>query len=132
MNKTKLEYFKNQLKAQLAALEQEMQAADSQQKAHDEEVYADWTDVASIETDKSVQFKIRDRERDLMVKIQSALTRIDHGTFGECDSCGEMISEARLKATPITTLCIDCKSEMEDNANRYRAQTGESDSPELF
>lgn len=131
MNKTKLEYFRKQLKAQLAGLEQEIQDAE-QQKGQHEEVYADWTDVASIETDKNVQFKIRDRERELMVKIQSALNRIDQGTFGECESCGEMISEARLKATPITTLCIDCKAELEDSANRYRPHSSESESAELF
>lgn len=89
------------------------------QISHDDEVYADWTDVASVETDKTVQLKIRDRERMLMAKIEEALKRIDNGTFGECDRCGESIAEQRLKARPTATLCIECKSEIESTEHRY-------------
>ncbi len=87
--------------------------------AHDDEVYADWTDVASAETDKTLQLKIRDRERMLMGKIQEALRRIEDGSFGQCERCEEAISEQRLKARPVTTLCIDCKSELEGTEHRY-------------
>jgi DnaK suppressor protein len=57
--------------------------------------------------------RIRDRERRLINKIKEALERIDNGTFGICEMCEEDISEARLKARPVTTLCIDCKIEQE-------------------
>jgi DnaK suppressor protein len=55
--------------------------------------------------------RIRDRERKLILKIREALERIDAGEFGVCENCGEDISTARLKARPVTTLCIDCKTE---------------------
>jgi DnaK suppressor protein len=119
MNKIILEDFRKELQVRLEALNKEMQQTVSD-ISHDEEVYADWTDVASMETDKSVQLKIRDRERMLMTKIEDALRRIDEGTFGECERCGEEISEPRLRARPVTTFCIDCKSEMEGTEHRYR------------
>lgn len=119
MNKIKLEYFKKVLNNQLDALNKEMQETVNQ-ISHDDEVYADWTDVASVETDKTLQLKIRDRERMLMTKIYEALRRIDDGSFGECERCGEEIAEPRLKARPVTTLCIDCKSELEGAEHRYR------------
>ena len=53
--------------------------------------------------------------RKLISKIREALDRIDDGTFGICESCGEEISEKRLKARPVTTLCIDCKKKQEAN-----------------
>lgn len=119
MNKMKLEYFRTILNNQLNALNKEMQETVTQ-ISHDDEVYADWTDLASVETDKTLQLKIRDRERNLMTKIEEALKRIDDGTFGECERCSEEISEPRLKARPVTTFCIDCKSEMEGAEHRYR------------
>ena len=119
MNKAKLEHFRKILTSQLDALNKEMQQTVNQ-ISHEDEVYADWTDVASVETDKTLQLKIRDRERMLMSKIQEALRRIDDGTFGECERCGEEIAEQRLRARPVTTLCIDCKSELEGAEHRYR------------
>jgi DnaK suppressor protein len=119
MTKTKLEYFRKVLTSQLEALNKEMQETVNQ-ISHDDEVYADWTDVASVETDKTLQLKIRDRERMLMTKIEEALRRIEEGTFGQCERCEDEISEPRLKARPVTTLCIDCKSELEGAEHRYR------------
>ncbi len=78
-----------------------------------EETFADPTDRASWEAQASRDLRIRDRERKLVDKIDQALERIADGTFGECDECGEMITVGRLKARPVTTLCINCKSEQE-------------------
>ncbi len=66
-----------------------------------------------MESDRNFELRIRDRERRLIGKIRDALLRIDDGTFGECESCEETIGMARLKARPVTTLCIDCKTEQE-------------------
>ena len=75
--------------------------------------FPDPTDRASLESDRNFELRIRDRERKLISKIREALDRIEAGEFGECDDCGDMISEARLKARPVTTLCIECKTEQE-------------------
>jgi DnaK suppressor protein len=57
--------------------------------------------------------RIRDRENKLIKKIKKALDRIENGTFGICEKCGEDISVKRLKARPVTTHCIDCKTKEE-------------------
>jgi DnaK suppressor protein len=78
------------------------------------ELFADPADRASAESDRAFTLRIRDRERRLIRKIQAALQRIDDGTFGECEECGEEIGVARLKARPVTKLCINCKSRQEE------------------
>ncbi|MEJ2023874.1 MAG: RNA polymerase-binding protein DksA [Deltaproteobacteria bacterium] len=75
--------------------------------------FPDPTDRASLESDRNFTLRIRDRERKLIKKIKEALERIEDGTFGICEQCGEDISEERLKARPVTTLCIDCKKKQE-------------------
>ncbi len=74
------------------------------------ENFADPTDRASHETDRNFELRIRDREHKLIKKVKKALQRIDDGTFGICESCGDDISIARLKARPVTTQCIECKT----------------------
>jgi len=78
------------------------------------EVYADPADRATAESDRSFTLRLRDRERKLIKKIQQAQQRIEDGSFGECDECGEDIGVERLKARPVTTLCINCKSRQEE------------------
>ena len=75
--------------------------------------FPDPTDRASLESDRNFELRIRDRERKLINKIRQAIERIDDGTFGLCESCEEMIGIERLRARPVTTLCIDCKTEQE-------------------
>lgn len=77
------------------------------------ENFPDPTDRATMESDRNFELRIRDRERKLIGKIKEALERIEDGTFGICEECGEDISEERLKARPVTTLCIDCKKKQE-------------------
>lgn len=77
------------------------------------EAFPDPTDRASLEADRNFELRIRDRERKLIGKIRDALARIDDGTFGTCEECGEPISEARLEARPVTTQCIECKTAAE-------------------
>jgi len=57
------------------------------------------------------------------MKVKEALDRIDNGTFGICESCGKSVSEKRLMARPVTTLCIECKTEGE-NQERLERQRG--------
>ncbi|MBU1001686.1 MAG: RNA polymerase-binding protein DksA [Proteobacteria bacterium] len=78
------------------------------------EVYADPADRATAESDRSFTLRLRDRERKLIKKIQAAQRRIEDGSFGFCEECGEDIGVERLKARPVTTLCIDCKSRQEE------------------
>ena len=77
------------------------------------ENYPDPNDRASLESDRNFKLRIRDRERKLIMKMQEAIKRIDDGVFGICEVCGGPISEKRLMARPVTTLCIDCKTKQE-------------------
>ena len=70
---------------------------------------SDFLDRASLEADRDLAFRIRDRESKLIRKITSALERMDEGVFGICELCGEEIAVSRLKVRPVTTHCIDCK-----------------------
>ena len=84
-----------------------------------EETFPDPTDRATLESDRNFMLRIRDRERKLIVKIREALQRIEDGTFGLCESCGDEITADRLKARPVTTLCIECKRK-EESTERAR------------
>jgi len=73
----------------------------------------DPVDQASMESDRDFNFRIRERESRLVAKINEALERIEDGTYGMCERCGRPISVERLKARPVTTLCIKCKKKQE-------------------
>lgn len=70
-------------------------------------------DRAVTEFDTSFAFCLREREGNLIRKIEDALSRLEDGTFGICEDCGGEISWGRLQARPITTLCIKCKDKQE-------------------
>ena len=78
-----------------------------------EDKFPDPADRASAESERNFTLRIRDRERKLIGKIKEALERIESGTYGICESCEEEISEGRLEARPVTTLCIECKRRQE-------------------
>ena len=73
----------------------------------------DPVDQASLEATRDLTLRIRDRESRLIGKINQSLARIEDGTFGICDMCGKEIPTQRLKARPVTNLCITCKNKME-------------------
>jgi DnaK suppressor protein len=70
----------------------------------------DPNDRATVESGRSFELRIRDRERKLLSKIEEAIGRLDEGEYGVCDGCGEDIGIKRLEARPVTTFCIDCKT----------------------
>ena len=84
------------------------------------ETIPDPTDRASLEGNRNLTLRIRDRERKLITKIDEALGRIDDGSYGKCEECGQEIGIDRLKARPVTTLCIDCKSLQEAQERKLR------------
>lgn len=112
MKKKQLDHFKNLLNERLEVLINE--ATKTMADMTDEkETFPDPTDRASLESDRNFLLRIRDRERKLILKIREALSRIENGTYGICEECDEEISEQRLNARPVTTLCIECKKDQE-------------------
>ena len=84
------------------------------------EQFPDPTDRASLEGNRNLMLRIRDRERKLITKIDEALGRIDDGSYGKCEECDADIGIERLRARPVTTLCIDCKSLQEAQERKIR------------
>jgi len=113
LTKKKLEAFRKLLNGRLDDLLSEANRTVSGMTSQNDNL-PDPSDRATLESDRNFTLRIRDRERKLIVKIKEALERIDDKTYGLCEECGEDISEARLKARPVTTLCIDCKKRQEN------------------
>ncbi|MGH7256401.1 MAG: TraR/DksA family transcriptional regulator [Nitrospirales bacterium] len=76
--------------------------------------FPDLTDQASAEMDQNFEIRLKEREQRLLKKIDEALNRITTQTYGICDACGGEIPYKRLKARPVTTLCIECKTAQEE------------------
>ena len=112
MKKKDIEYFKEFLTNRLEEL---LSQADDTVSGMTipKENFPDPTDRAALEADRNFMLRIRDRESKLIKKIKKALERIENGTFGICETCGEDISLKRLKARPVTSQCIECKSKEE-------------------
>jgi DnaK suppressor protein len=117
VDEKKREYFKSLLNDQLKELMEEAARTVNDMTITEGE-FPDPTDRASWESDRNFLLRIRERERNLITKIREALEKIEEGTFGICERCGEPISEKRLEARPVTTLCIKCKQEQEDLEKR--------------
>ncbi len=114
MDQNDLQFFRNQLESMLQEIQQKGQST-IEDMSGTSQVYADPADRASQESDQFFTLRLRDRDRKLINKIKAALERIDDGSYGICEMCGEDISIPRLKARPVTTLCIQCKSKQEED-----------------
>jgi DnaK suppressor protein len=79
----------------------------------------DETDLAASEVNQNLVFKLRDRERQLLSKIDEAMARIEEGSFGTCMDCEEPIEVRRLEARPVSTLCVACKERQEHKEKIY-------------
>jgi len=84
-------------------------------------------DEASHASAMGFALRIRDREAKLIRKIIDALERLEDGTFGICEECGEEIPVKRLMARPVTALCIECKKEQEAEERAKEANFQVSD-----
>jgi DnaK suppressor protein len=80
----------------------------------------DLTDRASLETERAIELRTRDRERKLISKIDSALSRLDSGTYGYCEETDEPIGIRRLEARPIATLSIEAQERHERMERTHR------------
>ena len=84
------------------------------------EAFPDVSDQASAEVDQNFSMRIKEREQKLLKKIDEALDRLNKNIYGICERCEEEIPYQRLKARPVTTLCIACKTlqEQEEKIRR--------------
>lgn len=102
------EPIRRELERQRKALLNE--AGDSLSHRPEIEAYPDVSDQASAEIDQNFEIRLKERGQKLLKKIDEALERMASRTYGICERCGGDIPFERLKARPVTTLCIECKT----------------------
>jgi DnaK suppressor protein len=119
MNKVQLKKFKTLLTEKRDEIVKKAKQTLEEDMALDANDLPDEMDLASSEYLQSFTFRLRGREKVFLDKIEKALRKIDDGSFGVCESCGEEIAIKRLEARPETTLCIRCKEEQERAEKDY-------------
>jgi len=119
MGPLQLEYFRQKLlrwRAELLA-----DSAETLRNLQEESLLKpDLTDRASLETERAIELRTRDRERKLISKIDAALERLDSGTYGYCEETDEPIGIRRLEARPIATLSIEAQERHERMERTHR------------
>jgi len=119
MNPMQLEYFRQKLLRWRVELLQE--SNETLQHLQEESLSEpDIADRASLETDRALELRTRNRERKLISKIDEALKRIEDGTYGYCEETAEPISLRRLEARPIATLSIEAQERHERMERTHR------------
>ena len=116
MNDLTLTQYKNRLLALRRELAGEVTSLREEGLTLGTDGTQDMADDASNTYARQMLLGMSERERAVMREIDAALDRLDEGSFGTCDDCGEEIGEARLKALPYATLCVECKAEREGAA----------------
>ncbi|WP_114184229.1 RNA polymerase-binding protein DksA [Microvirga aerophila] len=119
MNERQREYFRRKLIRWKGDILREAQETLATLQSENEN-HPDLADRASSETDRAIELRARDRQRKLIAKIDSALARIDDGTYGYCEETGDPISLKRLEARPIATLSLEAQERHERNERVYR------------
>lgn len=119
MNERQKDYFRRKLliwKDDILRESRETLAA----LQNESENHPDLADRASSETDRAIELRARDRQRKLIAKIDSALSRLEEGSYGYCEETGEPIGLKRLDARPIATLSIEAQERHERRERVYR------------
>lgn len=118
MNENQLEYFRQKLENWKKSLinQSEDTLEDLRQGGLNQ---PDQNDRASLEADKALELRTRDRARKLIGKIDEALTRIEEGEYGYCEETGEPIGLARLEARPVATLSLEAQERHERMEKTY-------------
>lgn len=105
-----------ELEAELARLEAEV--ADIEREGHEalseasgENNYRDhMADQGSATFERELDMTLDENVRLALAEVRKSLSRLDEGTYGKCERCGEPISDSRLEAMPTANLCITCKA----------------------
>lgn len=117
MNDEQLEFFRNLLDSQKQELIESLKETSDHLQNQDRE--ADENDRASLEEERWLELRIREREGKLISKIESTLRRIEDGSYGFCDDTGEEIGLERLLIRPTATLSIEAKQRRESIEKGY-------------
>ena len=126
MSEGQIEHFRELLNAWKRELMEEVDRNMLHMK-DDAANFPDPSDRATQESDFGLELRTRDRERKLLRKIDSALLRIEEGSYGYCEETGDEIGLRRLEARPVATLCLEAQErrdlaerQFRDREDRYR------------
>jgi DnaK suppressor protein len=119
LKKKKLEEIKQKLLLERSRILKQSLRPHEENLGVDQEDLSDEMDHATSEVNQAMTFRLKDRERFLLAKIDKALARIERGEYGTCITCGCEIDVKRLDARPVTDLCINCKEEGERQERAY-------------
>ena len=114
MDKKTLDAFKKRLEDRQRELRETVNRTAQDGREADSESAQDIADRAAQSYNKEFLFHQSNNERQLLQMVESALSRIHEGTFGQCISCGEDINPKRLDAVPWTRHCIQCQEKLEN------------------
>ncbi len=117
MNADHLEFFKDRL----LQMQQELLSNANATTSHlqEQEATPDPADRATLEEEYALELRTRDRERKLLLKIQSTLKKIDAGDYGYCEDTGEPIGLKRLLARPTASLSVEAQERRERMKKQY-------------
>ena len=126
MDKQKLEHFRSILLEQLRQHNENVRTnhANALEMATADDGVKDSVDMSLHDVNQEIQFRLGERESQLVADIDQALLRIEEGAYGVCARCGQTISERRLEALPTARYCAPCQSAIE-------AADGSDDNPTL-
>jgi len=119
MNKAQLLHFRELLLAWKRELMEEVDRTMLHMK-DDAANFPDPNDRATQESEFGLELRTRDRERKLLKKIDSALGRIEDGSYGFCEETGDQIGLRRLEARPVATLCVEAQERRELAERQFR------------
>jgi len=116
MNSTDLNSFRAFLLDQKSLILNKSKAFKNEQ-ASDRDAVPDEAEAASLDLSNTISIHLHERDRMVLFQIERALSKLENGSYGQCECCHDMIGAQRLKASPFATLCIACKEEQEDPRN---------------
>jgi len=110
--------FKEQLLERRKGLVRALRSDQEEQRKGESDGPLDLADTATELWNQEFNYSLSEKERAELAAVDDALARIEDGSFGDCEECGEQIGDARLKAIPWAPLCISCQEEKEALAAR--------------
>ena len=118
LNTTELENLKESLLEQKSSILNKTHEFKEEQSSISN--VADEAEAASLDISNNISIHLHERDRVALFAIERALGKIADGTYGQCESCGEIIGARRLQARPFTALCIECMEEQESTSNLFQ------------
>lgn len=113
MKAAELKKLRSQLEEKRRELVDAYRRSQEAQRQPGDEGLLDLADRATEHYAKEFQYSLSDKDRELVRHVEEALQRMEEGSYGECQECGEAIAERRLKAIPWAQYCLDCQEKRE-------------------